>query len=59
MPCAKNAQLAPREFLRLMTGGVWQVMKDAQPETVLMDTSIPAVRAGPPSPILGVSLSLN
>ena len=42
-----------------MTGGVWQVMKEAQPETVLMDTSIPVVRAGPPSPIFGVSLSLH
>ena len=42
-----------------MTGGVWQVMKEAQPETVLMDTSIPAVRAGPPSPIFGVSMSSN
>ena len=42
-----------------MTGGVWQVMKEAQPETVLMDTSIPVVRAGPPSPIFGVSLSSN
>ena len=42
-----------------MTGGVWQVMKEAQPETVLMDTSIPVVRAGPPSPIFGVSMSSN